>query len=47
METKKRTITVVKVTKEVWREIHNRKDVGVSADDVLRDALNLPPNKGE
>jgi len=40
-----KTVTAVKVTKTVWREIQSRKDLGESADDVLREALKLPPNE--
>jgi len=39
---KEKTVTAVKVTEKVWREIHRRKDIGKSADDVLREALGLP-----
>lgn len=35
--------TVVRVSKEVWDEIKKRKDLGVTSDDVLRNALKLPP----
>jgi len=40
-----KTVTAVKVTETVWREITHRKELGQSADDVLREALELPPNK--
>lgn len=38
-------MTAVKVTEKVWREIHRRKNIGKSADDVLREALQLPPRE--
>jgi len=40
-----KTVTAVKVTKTVWREIQLRKELGDSADDVIRAALQLPVNK--
>lgn len=40
-----KTVTAVRVTETVWREIRDRKGIGDSADDVLRKALELPPNK--
>lgn len=44
---KTKTVTAVRVTKAVWREIQDRKDVGQTADDVIREAFELPKNKGE
>lgn len=44
---KEKTVTAVKVTEVVWREIHQRKGLGQTADDILREALQLPPREAE
>lgn len=44
MEQKKTTLLV---TKEVWKEVKDRKELGETTDDVLRKALELPPREQE
>lgn len=42
---KEATVTAVKVTESVWKEIQKRKNLGDSSDDVIRRAFNMPENK--
>jgi len=37
--------TTLFVTQEVWAEVKNRKKLGQTTDDVLREALELPPSE--
>jgi len=42
---KEKTVTAVKVTETVWKEIQNRKALGESVDDVIRKSFGLPKNE--